>query len=110
MRCGAWAGGPRGGTSRGLRAVGAAGWPGLYPGQRGLRGAGRGAHLKPQRGVQGGLPLQRNGGGGGGVQHTALPASGVEEVPRLQGGCLEPLGRVSPSLGPCQGHTASPCE
>lgn len=79
MRCGAWAGGPRGGTSRGLRAVGAAGCPGLYPGQRGLRGAGRGAHLKPQRGVQGGLPLQRNGGGGGGVQHTALPGSGIEE-------------------------------
>lgn len=45
-----------------------------------------------------------------GVQGTALPGSGVEEVPRLQGGCLEPLGRVSPSLGPCQGHTASPCE
>lgn len=108
MRCGAWAGGPRGGTSRGLRAVGAAGWPGLYPGQRGLRGAGRGAHLKPQRGVQGGLPLQRNGGGGGGVQHTALPASGVEEVPRLQGGCLEPLGPGEPFAGALSGTHGQP--
>lgn len=43
-----------------------------------------------------------------GVQGTALPGSGVEEVPRLQGGCLEPLGPGEPFAGALSGTHGQP--